>query len=1348
MTRARNSANLASHGNLFVDITNDRTGIGSVVPAQNLHVAGTAGFHADVTFTGDLYNTTWDRSDNSLKFVDNAELRLGDSDDLRIFHDGNLSRIRDQGTGILLIEGNLIQLGSVSNGNPLLQARDALGVELYFANSKKFETTAYGTNTTGTAVNDGLVVAGVATVTTMNVTGVLTYDDVTSVDSVGIVTARAGIHCSTDGVANGLRIGAGQDLIIQHNGTDSFVDNNTGDLYIQTTGSGDDILIESADDFFIKTAGTQRVKIEQTGDIKLGSGGDLTNHVGSRQRVAILGSSNGSMLHIRGGSPAIYFDQSGGNISKIYQDNVNLAFHAGRPDSEGTNTFLLTSAGAATFAGIVQATQFKLLDNAKAVYGNSGDMEIYHNATNSLIQNGTGTLQIVTSSDLYQQAASNISFNTGGSNERLRITSTGEVGISPGGVTPTAGDLQTGDSQNKPLIHVKGTGVSGTGGEYNLLGRFEAGGDADNTGAMVVLNHSNDRGLAIIGGRANGNRAFSALKSIDNAGRLTNAMVIGGGNGQGVDYIALYTGESTSTTERLRITSGGSVNIGGDYTQTSSKLKVTGTVTVDGGFALSAGTFTAPGGFSINSGNVIISGDIAHDADSDTTFGFGAGADTFRVQTAGSEQLRITSQGRIGLNGVVPTSSHANVTSSIHLADSNTILSRTGNQYFALYQNLKQTSADVTRYLVDGYASAYAQHTGTHRFYTVGNGTGNTNATVTERLRIGNSGQIGLGGANYGSSGQVLTSGGSGSAVSWTTITGTTINNNADNRVITGSGTANTLNGESKLTFDGTNLRLDHGDTVDGFMGEAYNTYFGLKHSDQTLNTEYMIISKDTDTFISASSGSKVRIRAGGNSSDYELQIGSGNDALTWRGFKVWHENNDGGGSGLDADTLDGISSGQFLRSDASDVMLGDFTIGNGTGQTNLNIKKADNNVADHIKFYNGTTLVGTIGVLDNSWLRLNQEVGANIYTPNYMRADAGFFVDGTSKGINGSGNFIGGTIAGASDYGTLVRSNASDTLTGGTYTFSSTTDQKIILSGSSNPYIRWREGTTDRAYIQFHSNGNFYFVNQESGEQLLIGSGSSGLKFVESGNTRTVWHSGNDGSGSSLDADRVDGLEASQFLRSDTNDTLTKGSLTTYSGGWNDWLVRFQNTNSTNAYVYMAHHNYGMHVRNDSSGTGHYLFDVYSSSGNRFQVRGNDARTTLSGTYMLQTGLIHFDVKLTSGTSSGDIKFNSVLENVGSHYSTSTGRFTAPVAGVYHFAGTVLQTNSGGQFDVNLRYNGSSGTKGNSMRATFTGHSTIQISETLKMNANDYVHINVSSGSLHHDGSGAWCGFQGTLLG
>ena len=46
------------------------------------------------------------------------------------------------------------------------------------------------------------------------------------------------------------------------------------------------------------------------------------------------------------------------------------------------------------------------------------------------------------------------------------------------------------------------------------------------------------------------------------------------------------------------------------------------------------------------------------------------------------------------------------------------------------------------------------------------------NAADTERLRIGPSGQIGIGGANYGTSGQVLTSNGSGSAPSWQTAGG------------------------------------------------------------------------------------------------------------------------------------------------------------------------------------------------------------------------------------------------------------------------------------------------------------------------------------------------------------------------------------------------------------------------------------------------------------------------------------------------------------------------------------------------------------------------------------------------
>ncbi len=109
--------------------------------------------------------------------------------------------------------------------------------------------------------------------------------------------------------------------------------------------------------------------------------------------------------------------------------------------------------------------------------------------------------------------------------------------------------------------------------------------------------------------------------------------------------------------------------------------------------------------------------------------------------------------------------------------------------------------------------------------------------------------------------------------------------------------------------------------------------------------------------------------------------------------------------------------------SKSGDTMTGDLQlnarldVGSGTqNDAEIRIYKGDNNVSDHIQFYNGTTRMGEIGCEDTSWLRINQETAKNIYTPRYIRADGGLFVDGTTKGINGSGNFIGGTITGASD--------------------------------------------------------------------------------------------------------------------------------------------------------------------------------------------------------------------------------------------------------------------------------------------------------------------------------------------
>ena len=70
-----------------------------------------------------------------------------------------------------------------------------------------------------------------------------------------------------------------------------------------------------------------------------------------------------------------------------------------------------------------------------------------------------------------------------------------------------------------------------------------------------------------------------------------------------------------------------------------------------------------------------------------------------------------------------------------------------------------------------------------------------------------------------GSNGQAITTNGSGT-LSFASA-GTTINNNADNRVITGSGTANTLEGEANLTYDGTTLLAYVSDTGGGGNSNA-----------------------------------------------------------------------------------------------------------------------------------------------------------------------------------------------------------------------------------------------------------------------------------------------------------------------------------------------------------------------------------------------------------------------------------------------------------------------------------------------------------------------------------------------
>ena len=134
-----------------------------------------------------------------------------------------------------------------------------------------------------------------------------------------------------------------------------------------------------------------------------------------------------------------------------------------------------------------------------------------------------------------------------------------------------------------------------------------------------------------------------------------------------------------------------------------------------------------------------------------------------------------------------------------------------------------------------------------------------------------------------GSSGQVLSTNGSGT-LSFATVSGTTINNNADNRIITGSGTANTLEGESGLTYDGSTLAVTGAITSDSTVTTLSN-FNSTSGNDLRLNAGsanrdiFMQVNGTTHMTVQGSTGN-VGIGAGTIDAKLHIEVSSGDATL------------------------------------------------------------------------------------------------------------------------------------------------------------------------------------------------------------------------------------------------------------------------------------------------------------------------------------------------------------------------------------------------------------------------------------------------------------------------------------
>ena len=161
----------------YVDTLDDITPVGGTFT-----VAGISTVTGTTQFTKQLNVSGVSTFHGNVNLLDGDRLRVGSSEDLQVYHDGNHSYIAENGGGDLKIQASA---GSIfiqkSTGEEMIKATVDGAVELYHDDVLRLSTTDNGVSIPGN----------------VSIGGTLTYEDVTNIDSVGVVTARNGLNVLT-----------------------------------------------------------------------------------------------------------------------------------------------------------------------------------------------------------------------------------------------------------------------------------------------------------------------------------------------------------------------------------------------------------------------------------------------------------------------------------------------------------------------------------------------------------------------------------------------------------------------------------------------------------------------------------------------------------------------------------------------------------------------------------------------------------------------------------------------------------------------------------------------------------------------------------------------------------------------------------------------------------------------------------------------------------------------------------------------------------------------------------------------------------------------------------------------
>ena len=350
-------------------------------------------------------------------------------------------------------------------------------------------------------VSNGLVVSGVTTTTSLNVTGnvsvggTLTYEDVTNIDSVGMITARTDITLG--------------DSIIHLGDTDTkmrFPADNT---------------------ISFDTAGSERVRITTSGYVGINTNNPLN-------ALEVLGKSSttdtiaGVTVHEIARFNADTSEKFG---LKLALDNTNKVFYLHRIDNGGDLAF-------STRTGGVNYERLRITDDGKVGIGtNNPERTLDILGANCMIQlegtGGSGREYSLCSTDSTTGAAVGaagqfvIYDDTSGDN-RLNIDSTGNIGIN--------------ESSPDTKLHIS----------------------ASNNGVTAMTSANNRLRFTDTDTDVTSNQPTGTIEweTLDNTAAGVNAYIAVKCSNTGYSSMVFATGNTSTIDERLKIDQSGNMGLG------------------------------------------------------------------------------------------------------------------------------------------------------------------------------------------------------------------------------------------------------------------------------------------------------------------------------------------------------------------------------------------------------------------------------------------------------------------------------------------------------------------------------------------------------------------------------------------------------------------------------------------------------------------------------------------------------------------------------------------------------------------------------------------------------------------